>query len=834
VKAIVMAGGFGTRLRPLTINTPKPMVPIGNLPMMEHVVALLARYGITDVTSLLYFQPAAIKGHFGDGSDFGVNMSYALPDDDYGTAGAVRHALGDSDEPVLIISGDVITDFNLTEAMDWHKKQEADATILLTRVENPLAYGITITDDDGRIVRFLEKPTWGEAFSDTINTGIYILAPSAVQLIPKGINYDFSQDLYPLMLERKMGLYGKVMDGYWKDVGNVDEYLRAHRDIFSGALKLDLKVEETALEGATIHRGRNVLIGEDVSISGTVILGDDVQVEPGCNLHNCAIGQRCRIGQNCDFTDTVVWPDTQIGSDTRAHSAIVCAGARLGANVQLLDNVIVSDECVVGDSATIKANCKIWPSKTVDEGAIVSSSLVWGEKWNRELFTASKVSGLALTEITPDMAVRLGAAFGATLGQGATVVTSRDASDISRLVRRTLMSGLLAAGVDVFDLETMPVPVVRYALTMRNYTAGIYVRHSPADYRCLDFIFIDGSGLDMPTSKLKKVERNYFGEDFQRATMDNIGHLDFPQRILPEYQAAFIAQIDETEIKKAGFKVVIDHSNGASSQVFPTLFSRLGISTTELNANLNPRKFSVTPEERAKSIVQLSAIVKSLNADMGFRLNTAAEQLTVVDDAGVPMDNHLLLLVVLDLYLRLHPEAKRVAVPVDASMGVEEIAEKHGAEVIRVGNDHRAMMEVRISGMVDFVGGSRGGFIFPGFQSGSDAMLSTVHILQMIARSRERFSELRRPFEHFKRRSASVPCSWERKGTVMRRLITETDKKERQLVDGVRIFDNGGWVLISADSLKASFHIFAESRSEETTSALIDRYTGLVKKWQRD
>ena len=172
MKAIIMAGGFGTRLRPLTINLPKPMVPIGNIPMMEHVVNLLKQNGFDELASLLFFQAEEIKNHFGDGHKFGVKMDYLQPTEDYGTAGAVRFAEDFIDDTVLVISGDVLTDFDLSEAIEWHRNKKADATIMLTRVENPLPYGIVITDDDDKIVRFLEKPSWGEAFSDTINTGI--------------------------------------------------------------------------------------------------------------------------------------------------------------------------------------------------------------------------------------------------------------------------------------------------------------------------------------------------------------------------------------------------------------------------------------------------------------------------------------------------------------------------------------------------------------------------------------------------------------------------------------------------------------------------------------
>lgn len=833
MKAVIMAGGFGTRLRPLTINLSKPIVPVGNVPIMDRVVALLARHGITEITSLLYFQPDRIKEHFGDGSAFGVKMSYALPDEDYGTAGAVRFGLGQADETALVISGDLITDFDLTKAIDWHKEKSADASLLLTRMENPLPYGIVITDENGQIVRFLEKPSWGEAFSDTINTGIYILEPSALDLIPAGKNFDFSQDLFPLMLKRKMALYGKVMDGYWRDIGNLNEYQRVHDDLFDGRLAPGLGDAVVSDGLDKLFRGKNVIVGDDVELTGHVILGDDVHIDSRARLHNCSIGERTQIGADVELKNSIIWSDSVIGEKTIMNRAIVCRNTILGRNVQLLDNAIISDECVVGESATVKAGCRIWPGKKVDAGATVSTSMVWGEKWNRELFTNSKISGLALTEITPEMAVRVGAAFGAFLGQGSPVVVSRDASDNSRLLKRGLIAGLLAAGVNVSDLETLPVPVVRYSLTKGHYNAGIYVRHNPLDYRQIDFIFFDGNGVDMPTAKLKKVERMYFGEDFERASLDNIGHLDSPQHLIEEYRADFISSIDVDVIREAGFKVVIDHSNGSSSEIFPTLFYKLGITAIELNASLNPRKFSSSPEESAQAVVQMSSIVSSLNADIGLLLNPAAEKLSVVDERGRPVDSQVLLLIVVDLFCRTS-EIKKVAVPVSASMGVEEIAARHGVEVIRIPNNHLSMMDIHRRGEVDLVGGTRGGFIFPGFQLGADAMLAAVKILEMLAKTKSRIGDLRREYERFHLRSVSVPCPWAKKGTVMRKMITGSKEKQRQLIDGVRIFENGGWVLVVPDQITASVEITAESLSKDETSSLISRYQSFVSEYQAD
>ena len=832
MRAVIMAGGFGTRLRPLSINIPKPMVPVATLPMMEHVVTLLRQHGLTEITALLYYQPDVIRDYFGDGSRFEVRMSYCLPDDDYGTAGAVRAAVGDTDEEILVISGDLITDFNLTHAIQWHQEKEAEATILLTRAENPLAYGIVITDDNGRIVRFLEKPSWGEAFSDTINTGIYLLRPSAIREIPKRMNFDFSQNLFPLMLSRGMRLFGKVMDGYWKDVGNVGEYHRVHHDVFTGVVSLDLHVTPVQHEGYTLYRRESVELDPSVQLSGMVILAADVVVGPGSSLHNVAIGPRARIGEGCQLRDAVVWEDAVIGDRSRLTGAVVCRRVTIGADAQLFDGAIVSDESTVGDGATVKAGVRIWPGKTVDSAAIVSTSVIWGDRWNRELFTDSKVTGLALTEMTPEMCVRLGAALGAFLGTQARVLTSRDASDVTRLLRRSLISGLLAAGVDVSDLESLPAPVLRFGLAKGGYTAGLFARHNPDDHRLIDFILLDGSGMDMPTAKLKKIERNYFGEDFERAGMDDIGRLDTPQRVLETYQQEFLQAVDAELIRGAGFKVVVDYSNGASAQVFPNLPSMLGLNTVELNATPNPRRF-LSAEETDRALVQLAAIVKSLRADIGLMIHPAAEKLMVVDERGRPVDSQSLLLAVTELFLSTHP-ARQIAVPVSASMGVEEIAQRHGVAVERVAESHLAMMEIFRQPDVDFVGGTRGGFLFPGFQIAADAVFAAAKILEMLARTRMRIGELQQRFNRYVRRSVSVPCPWNKKGQVMRRLITESADKDRQLIDGVRIFDNGGWVLITPDRVSASFNVTAESTSEKQTGRLIERYRKVVDECQRD
>ncbi len=234
MKAVIMAGGFGTRLRPLTCNIPKPIVPVMNKPMMQHIIELLHSHGITDLVATLFYQPEVITRYFGDGSKFGVSLRYVKAEADYGTAGSVRNASSLLNDRFVIISGDVLTDCDLSEAIRFHEERKARATLVLTRVKNPLQYGVVITNKQGKITRFLEKPSWGEVFSDTVNTGIYILEPSVMELIPTKEEFDFSKDLFPFMMEQDLGLYGYISDRYWRDIGTLNEYQDAHLDYLHG------------------------------------------------------------------------------------------------------------------------------------------------------------------------------------------------------------------------------------------------------------------------------------------------------------------------------------------------------------------------------------------------------------------------------------------------------------------------------------------------------------------------------------------------------------------------------------------------------------------------
>ncbi|KAB2954152.1 nucleotidyltransferase family protein [Heliorestis acidaminivorans] len=235
MKAVIMAGGLGTRLKPLTDNLPKPMVPIHGRPAMEYAVMLLKKHGITDIAVTLHYHPKMIMNYFGDGSQFGVRFSYFIEREPLGTAGSVKQAQEFLDETFLVISGDGITDIHLGKVIEFHNQRSSLATMALTQVDDPTQFGIVITDSDGRINRFIEKPKKEEIFSNTVNTGIYALEPEIFSHIPDGL-YDFSKELFPTIMKKQLPFFGVPIKGYWRDIGTIDQYHQVQIDIKNGQL----------------------------------------------------------------------------------------------------------------------------------------------------------------------------------------------------------------------------------------------------------------------------------------------------------------------------------------------------------------------------------------------------------------------------------------------------------------------------------------------------------------------------------------------------------------------------------------------------------------------
>jgi mannose-1-phosphate guanylyltransferase/phosphomannomutase len=834
MKGVIMAGGFGTRLKPLTIHRPKPMVPVANRPMMEHIVELLKRYGITDLISILYFQPEQITSHFGDGRGFGVSMQYVTADADYGTAGAVRNAaelIGD--DRFLVISGDVLTDFDLGAAIREHDQRRAEATIALTAVENPLAYGIVIIDEStGRIERFLEKPTWGQVFSDTINTGIYILEHRALMRVPDKTNCDFSKDLFPSMLRDGAALFGHVAEGYWRDVGNIDEYRRANEDALSGTVKLVLRGQQRSEGEGTVWGEHGAAVGREGRVIGTVVIGRSSSIGTGVSLENVVIGANCEIGEGAELRDAVLWEGCRVGKGARIYETVCASRVRVGEGSLVREKCILSDGAEVGDFAVVGPNVKIWPGKVVEERAVLAHSLIWGEAWERSLFNNARVSGIPNFELTPEIGSRLGGAYGSMLGLGAYVVASRDSDRASRMIARALLAGFMSAGVNVEDLQEMPIPVLRHVVHHGREVGGIHVRRSPFDSKVVDILFIDSDGRDLPPGKTQSIERLFSREDFSRAGPEGTGDLYFPMRVVESYVEHFLTEVARDLIASRKFSLVVDFAYGSTVEVLPKLLGALDIEMVSLDAYAAPGRLTRSDEEFREGQRRLGGIVRSVNAQAGLWIDPGGEVVYLVDNLGRSLNGEQAQALIVRLALE-HLGVQRVAIPVTSPVATVKAITDAGAELIWTKTEHHAMMASATD--ADLVAGTRGEFIFSRFLPAYDGMFASVRLLEALARADVPLGELADALPPIHVIQSRIACPWGRRGGVMRRLMEATEGDQRDLVDGVKVWKTGAeWVLMIPHSHRPYFVLTVEASNPESAQALLGHYGRLVEKWRDD
>jgi mannose-1-phosphate guanylyltransferase / phosphomannomutase len=835
MKAVIMAGGFGTRLRPLTMNIPKPMVPIVNIPIMHRIITLLKKDGITDIVALVYYQPDVIINYFKDGKDFGVNITYVRAEADFGTAGSVKNAenfIGEDE--FLVISGDVLTDIDLSKAIEYHHDKKSKATIVITRVKNPLPYGIVIVRDSGEIIRFLEKPSWGEVFSDTINTGIYVLDPSVLEFIPYKQEFDFSKNLFPLLLEKKFPFYGYIAESYWRDIGTLNDYLEAHLDCLAGLVEIEIKGERIETPKGVIYVGENAEVADYERFEGVVVIGNNTRIGKKAKIINSVIGSFCEIEDECEIIDSVIWDRTRIKRRAKLTLDVIGYDNFIGEGAEINENVFISDRCTIGNSAKLLPNIKLWPLKVVEDGSILSKSLVWEDKWLSELFTEARVSGISNIEMTPEFGAKLGAAFGALLGQGKTVIVSRDADNVSRMMNRALICGLISAGLNVDDIRIASIPMVRHELRSGRYAGGLHVRKSPVDKNQTDIIFFDSNGMDLPVGKAKAIERLFFGEDFPRVPHDKVGTINFPVRTIEGYVEKFLSALNVDAIRKQSFKIALDYSNGVAVAVLPNILGQLGCQVISLNAYLEPTKLTRSDEEFKKAVDELSQIVTSIRCDVGFMLNPGAERIWLIDERGKLLSDNRLLSIVTKLFLTVNAKkVKKIAVPISASLEVDLIASEYDVEVVRTKNSHYGMMEAVLKDPeIKFVGGTKGGFIFPEFLFASDGMFAISKILELMALTELKIGEIEEKLPKLCLKRLSIPCPRDLKGKVMRYATLESEKFKRQLIDGVKIFfDDLTWILILPDRQRSEVHLFVESNDEKMVDKLIAEYSEKVKSW---
>ncbi|MCL7453434.1 MAG: mannose-1-phosphate guanyltransferase [Anaerolineae bacterium] len=827
MKAVVMAGGEGSRLRPLTIGRPKPMVPMVSKPVMGHILDLLKRNGITEVVVTLHFMPEAIQGYFGNGGSLGMEIYYAVEETPLGTAGSVKNAQKYLDEPFIIISGDAVTDLDLRQIIAFHEEKKAEATLTLYRVPNPLEYGVIITDADGHITQFLEKPSWGEVISDTVNTGIYVIDPAVLDMIEEGVPTDWSKDVFPAMLEEGRALYGYVAEGNWTDVGDIVEYMRATGDV----LHHRIETEEPGQHiGGDVWVGPGVEIAPDAQLYGPIFLGSEVQVKGGVIIHGPTVIRDYTIIDNRAHIDrSIIWRNTYVGEGAEIRGAIVGRQCTVKSRAVLFEGVVLGDNSIVGEGAVIHANVKIWPEKEIEPGATVKTSIIWGARGRRVLFGRFGVTGVVNVDLTPEFAAKMGAAFGATLRKGNTVTINRDPHRSPRMIKRAVISGLPSAGVHAQDLRSMPIPVARYYTKVTDAVGGVHVRLSPFDRRVVDIRFFDGQGRNLSKNAERSIERVFFREDFRRAYLDEIGTIDYAPRVVETYVEGFLKAVDVEAIRQAKFRIVVDYAYAPTADVLPQILTALDVEVVPLAAHVEGEKMSVSHQEFEKELRELTLITGVLKAQLGVRLDVGGEKMFLVSGRGEFVPEMVAAAAMMSLALQAHPGGI-IVVPVHMPNIFEKIAAERGGQVLRCKMDTHDLMNMAAREGVIMATDGMGNYSYPPFQPAIDGLIATAKLLEFLATQNTSLAEVLDRLPPFHLSHREVACPWEAKGMVMRLLNQQYKDRRADLIDGIKIMlGEDAWVLVLPDPDYPKFHVYTEAKTDSEADDLADRYVRIVR-----
>ena len=759
MKAIIMAGGEGVRLRPVSVNAPKPMAPFFDRPLLAHTLHLLKKNQITEACLTLRFLPADILDYFGDGSQHGMRLTHRIEERPLGTAGGVK-ACEDfiGGEPVLILSGDALCDFDLQACIQFHMDKGADATIVLYAHPEPLEYGLVMTDSEGRVQRFIEKPPWSQVFTNRINTGIYILSPQVLAEIPQGVSYDFGRDFFPRILEKGGKLYGVEAQGYWCDIGSPEAYRQSAMDVLDRKCEVDFGLARPQGQALWTHS----LIPPGVTVREPAYIGKEVVLEPGAVIGpHAVIGAGSQIGAEARVVRSIV-NGGHLGQNVRLEGAVVCQGASLRAGSILNEGVVIGSGTILGEGTVVAPKIRIWPHKEIPPGSRVTENLVSGFLRSGLRFDrGGAIRGEAGVDITPEACFVLGSALG-TAGR---VGISFSGEAGARLAGRALACGVTAAGGHSLELDGAFEALTSYGADLYGLDRAVFVRQSNTR---LELRVYGPRGLPLNRHQERKIESTLSTGDVHRADVSRTGDMHAAAGTLEAYISAAASWGNQGEIKP-GFSVEVRGLGGANRALRRAL-ERMG-------TKIVPSREGVAAFETAKGGMILRA----------------------EDEEGHTLEPERLLTIL--VMLEFEGGEKALAVPYAAPVALDHLAQSFGAKVFRLGRDKEAET------------------LYYRRPHLRDGIFAACRLTGVMAAAGERLSELNQRAPQFQTANWEVRVTGDR-ADIMQKLAGAMSAMSAELVEGIRVPTDGGWVHISPSAKRPVLKIRGEGSNMEAAEEI--------------
>jgi mannose-1-phosphate guanylyltransferase/phosphomannomutase len=615
-----------------------------------------------------------------------------------------------------------------------------------------------------------------------------------------------------------------VTSGYWEDVGNHAAYVKANFDCLEGRVKVDIPADRKS-EGIWIHEEAEVSDG--ARIDGPALICAGAKVRSGAWVNGpCVVGSYTTIDSGAKISNSILWDHSYVGLNARLRGAVVCRSVTIKNGCLLEEGSVIGSEVVLGTGATINPNVRIWPNKEVEPGAVVHESIIWAGSWKRGLFTSYGLTGLTNVEFTPEFASRLGAAVGALSPKGTEIAISRDYTRSARMIHRAVMSGLISSGANATDLSVLPAPVARY-WARHNHVSAVHVQTSPVDPRSVDIRLFDDHGLDIDSRGERKLESLYFREDIRRVLHYEMGRIVRRDSQTDRYVEDMLSKIDLESVRGAASKVLIDYNNGAAAIVLPRVLQEMNSTVIPLNAS--PAEVIVEQDEatfRAR-LEEMGVIVAAVKAKVGIFIDSPGERCFLVDETGEVLDHDTAFAVLAQLALAAKPGM--LLGPASASLAFSMIAEKMNSRFVPTKITPGAVLRAAQHADAVLASDGAGGYCWPDFAVAFDAIFTIVRVLELLAQAGGSIAILKQRIPAVAHKRAVEFCPWDVKGRVMRTMMEKHLKDRVDLTDGVKVFVDGGWVLVVPDPDKPEYHIIASTLDPVRSAALVEEYSALVR-----
>lgn len=786
MKAIVMAGGEGTRLRPLTCSLPKPMVPLLDKPMLEYAIEHLLRFGITDMAFTLGYKPAVITDWVQDHAPLGAHIECFIEDTPLGTAGSVKNAAAFVDGGFLVFSGDALTDIDISAAAEFHKRNGAAATIVLKRMGNPLEYGVVISGSEGGVERFVEKPGWEDVFSDTINTGIYILEPKVLELIPAGQRFDFAKDLFPLMMQKKLPIYGYVAEGYWCDVGNIEAYIKAHEDLLKGAVTA--KISGKNIGGIFVSESANIsnsaLVQSPGFIGAGAVIGDGARI----GQYSC-IGSGARVGAYANVKRSIVFSGARVGRHTKLSGCVIGADASVRERCSVYESAVVGERCSLAGDNRVSPHVRLWPEKWLHAGASAGENIIWGHGERTDFIGKNGFAGDTGEDLTP---LRLGRIFGAAAEamSGKSVALCSDGSDFADAALKQAAGIFTMSGGDVLSFRGAQRPVFAYAASLLGAKLCVSVKSAKGQKLYADLF--EPELFLLSKQMRRQIESKYFhqGEVLSDMRCGKEIHVDTAESL---YVHTSCVRIDCGAIKNADIRVIVRGGRETDALAVSAL-TACGLSVQRQTADIQTDAAGLISQEAAHFAVHFS--------------KKATHAMLYLSD-GRMIDTEDFKAVAWYLVLA-GLERKTVTLPTGSSGSVVSVARRLGLEV-SFGSEQDALLSLTAD---------QRRVLF-------DGIYAVARLAEHIARTGAAMEEIASMIIPGHVRVREVGCEWEDVG----RVIGGMYQSGAHASEGLR-FEEGshGFGYICPHTTRPRIIIRTEGDTEEFASELCEKYTDMVKR----